>query len=591
MVTPEEVLGLLKEWKNASGPWRQRGMENRDVYNGDFSVPLPELDENERVAVANLLQQGLDQIALRATSTAPRAVFFPDRIGFDIHEQAARERRACVTEWWRVNRVQSKRRRRARWLFGYGKAPVALYPGPDGLARWRLLDPLHTYEAPCLDPDDMTPPALVYDYKRSREWLRREYPDQYHRLRKADETTTFELVEYNSGEEIMLFVVATGTPAYDQGTPYEILHYYVNRTGRPWCVVPGRIGLDKVLGQFDGLVGMYQLQAKLMALYTIGVQRGVFGETWLQGTDPLRPARIVTHADGKRGRIGHVEGGSIQQILPAVGALTPSLLDRIEYGERQEGGVPPEFGGASGSNIRTGRRGDSVLSAAIDYRIQESQEILGLSQEVEDEIAIAIAKTYAGSKTFSFYSKGLGTIEYTPNKLFTSTLHEVRYPYAGADANTLDVRIAQKIGTEVMSRRTGIELDPQIDDAELELDRIESEKIKNAFMQSIMTMVADPNSPLLPSDLAKMTALVERDRMEIYEAFETVHNEAQQRQAQAAQPDPMAAMGGMGPEGQPGLDADMAQRLATIQGPSPSMANLNFLLGNIRNSAQPVGGP
>src|SRR5436190_2051514 len=194
-ITVPEALGLLKEWKHEDGQWRQTAMENRDVYNGDFTVPLPELDDSERVAVANLLQQGLDQIALRTTSTAPRPYFFPDRIGFDVHEDNARKRRAVTLEWWRTNKIHMKRRRRARWLFGYGKAPCALYPGTDGQPRWRLLDPLHTYAAPALDPDDMIPPVVIYEYRRSREWLKREYPDEYARLRKSDETGTFQLVE------------------------------------------------------------------------------------------------------------------------------------------------------------------------------------------------------------------------------------------------------------------------------------------------------------------------------------------------------------------------------------------------------------
>jgi hypothetical protein len=592
MIDPQEVLGLLKEWQADSGAWRQDATENRDVYNGTFVVPLPELDDNEKVAVANLLAQGLDGMAMRTTSVAPSPVYFPDRIGFKEHDRTARERRAVTKELWELNDVQSKRRRRARWWFGYGNAPVALYPdGKSGLPRWRLLDPLRTYAEPCTDPDDMVPPRVIYDYERSASWLKREYPDAYSRLRKAKEATKFQMVEYNSAEEILLFVVGSGIPAYDQGRPYEILHRYENITETPWCVIPSRIGLDVVKGQFDGMVGMYQLQAKLMALYVIAVQRGIFQDLWLENQTPLEPAQVITHADGMRGVVGKTQGGRINAVQMNPGVLTPSLLDRLEYAERQESGTPPEFGGQSGTNIRTGRRGDSVLSAAIDFRIQEAQEVFSKSQEREDKIAIKIMKAYSGRRTFSMYSKGLGEITFKPNELFTSDRHEVRYPYAGADANTLDLRLAQKIGTETLSHMSAMELDPMIDDAEGEMDRIRAERIDAAFMAMIMGMVQDPASPLLPSDVAKMTRLVKQDKMEVEEAFEEVHTEAQERQAEAAQAAPQMPGMPADPNAQPGLDAAMSERMGSIASPDTDLQNLNFMLGNIRNSARPVGAP
>ena len=605
MIDPLQLIGMLKERRNNSASWRQTAMTNRDVYNGDFSVPLPELDENEQVAVANLLQQGLDQIAMRTTSVPPTPVYFPTRIGFKKAEDDARTRRSVTLDWWDSNHMKSKLRQRARWLFGYGKAPVSLYPSNDGTPRWRLLDPLHTYEAPSLDPDSMIPPDCIYSYKRSREWLHREYPDEYARLRKSQDISTFEFLEYTSWEEMVLLVIGSGDPAYEQGTPFEVLHRVENRAGIPLSVIPGRIGLDRVIGQFDGMVGMYQLQAKLMALYTIGVQRAIFGETWLVGNDPLMPPKIEVPADGQRGRVGQVSRGTMQVIQPQPGALTPSLLDRLEYAERQSGGVPPELGGSSQANVRTGRRGDSILAAAIDFRIQEAQEQFEMSLVEENKIAIALAKAYGGSRQFSLYSKTEGQIKYTPDRLFETDIHEVHYPYAGADANTLDIRVAQKIGTGTLSKQSGMEMDPLVRDFESEHDRINAEAIDQAFLTSVQTLASSPESPLLPSDFARMTRLVRENRMEIYEAFETVNEEVKARQAQAAQ-QAQAAMGpggpgggpggppgmGGGPEtGQPGLDASSPERMAAIQAPSPSQNHLNFLLSGLRNSGRPLGPP
>ena len=74
------------------------------------------------------------------------------------------------------------------------------------------------------------------------------------------------------------------------------------------------------------------------------------------------------------------------------GYKTDVALDRLERQERLEGAIPAEFGGESGTNIRTGRRGESILSATVDFRVQEAQEIFASSLVEEDKIAIAIEK-------------------------------------------------------------------------------------------------------------------------------------------------------------------------------------------------------
>ena len=53
-----------------------------------------------------------------------------------------------------------------------------------------------------------------------------------------------------------------------------------NPLGQTPVVCAQRISLDGAQGQFDGILGMYQMQARLMALEVIAVQKGVFPDTW-----------------------------------------------------------------------------------------------------------------------------------------------------------------------------------------------------------------------------------------------------------------------------------------------------------------------
>lgn len=128
----------------------------------------------------------------------------------------------------------------------------------------------------------------------------------------------------------------------------------------PLAVVANRITLDKPRGQFDGVMGMYYTRARLQALTEIAIERGIFPEEYLIARTGENP-EILQVADGKAGQLGVVKGGDIQQLQLNPGYKTDTALDRLERQERLEGAIPAEFGGESASNIRTGRRGESVL--------------------------------------------------------------------------------------------------------------------------------------------------------------------------------------------------------------------------------------
>jgi hypothetical protein len=133
------------------------------------------------------------------------------------------------------------------------------------------------------------------------------------------------------------------------------------------------------------MLGMFQRQAKLDALQTIAVFRSVFPDEWLiphpnaQGLQP----KVVKYADGKSGEIGVIQNGQIMALNPQPGQQSSETLDRLQRSARLSAGIPAEWGGESGSNIRTARRGESVMSNAVDPDIQEIQEIFASSMEAE----------------------------------------------------------------------------------------------------------------------------------------------------------------------------------------------------------------
>jgi hypothetical protein len=323
-----------------------------------------------------------------------------------------------------------------------------------------------------------------------------------------------------------------------------------NILGQCPVVCAERINLDGAQGQFDGILGMYQMQARLMALEVIAVQKGVFPDTWLVGR-PGETPQIVNPADGLTGEVGVIRGGDLRDMQMQPGYMTNPAIDRLERAQRLTAGIPPEFGGESPTNVRTGRRGDAVLSAVVDFPVQESQRIMARSLQEENRLAVDMSKAYAGRKGKSFYvnaKNAKGRVDYVPNDNFDSTDNIVSYSQAGADINNLVVGGGQRVGMGTMSKKSFMAIDPLVDDPEFEHDAVVTEQLE-------------------------LMELVGNDQMELAQAVEKVQKEAQERQATEVDPTSPEAMPGLA---QPGMGAEAMPAGAP---PGEGQPDLAALLG------------
>jgi len=380
------------------------------------------------------------------------------------------------------------------------------------------------------------------------------------RVGRPDHDTMFTLIEYVDDNEMVLGVLGTEddpslTPNERAGLEVVELERVINRSGRPLAIVPKRITIDRQRGQFDGLLGMFYTRARLQALTEIAIERGIFPDEYLVARPGENP-EIIQLADGKAGLLGIVKGGDmqIQQVNP--GYKTEQTLDRLERQERLEGAIPAEFGGESSTNVRTGRRGENILSATVDFRVQEAQEIFASSLLEEDKTAIAIDKAYFGNTSKSFFIPGRATVgkeDYKPAKLWETDFHYVAYSAAGSDVNNLIIGLGQRLGTGMMSKESAREADPLIDDPEMEHDRITAEGVEAALLASVQQQAADPQGPYQPADLAALVKKVMVENKPLFKAIEEVDQAARERQSQempqgAPETMPGLAMPGMGAE-------------------------------------------
>ena len=494
----------------------------RRQYNGDVYVALPEIDGMEKPAIANLVAQGIDDYAMRVASVIP-AIFYPalsDNTG--IAKKRADERRRANLGWWQMNEIPTKMRRRSRHLIAYGCSPVSISPvtlDPNDkrkIPRWRVRNPLGSYPAPMIDHDAMHPTDCIFVDYRLKPWLEKMYPTEMMMLAKGSKNDTglFTVLEYVDDTETVL--VAVGKPPVQSdgwgttepgtaGLSEVLLDRIPNHAGICPVVIPGRITLDRLMGQFDQTLGMYQREAYLDALNTQAVFRDVFPDVWAQGNNPAMSPEIIEYADGATGTIGKVKNAVLVPLHATPGQSTQIALSNLERAQRLTASLPSEFGGESASNIRTGRRGAQVLSATVDMQLQEYQEIFARSLRTENEIAVRTMKAYYGDRPSMFFFSSDGEIvhnDYTPNDTFETALCTVKYPLPGADLQQLIVGIGQRVGLGEMSVETAMELDPFIEDPVAEMKRIVEGGLRKALESSLEQLVV--SGQMTPHTLARI---------------------------------------------------------------------------------------
>jgi hypothetical protein len=286
-----------------------------------------------------------------------------------------------------------------------------------------------------------------------------------------------------------------------------------------------------------------------------------------------------------------IAGGDIRDIQSQPGYLTNPTIDRLERNQRVTAGIPAEFGGESSTGIRTGRRGDAVLSAVIDYPVAEAQETFAYSLQEENEVAIALCKAWAGDVEKTLYV-GTGNsnrpVTYTPNKTFVTDAHTVSYPATGSDLNSLIIGIGQRVGLGIMSKKTAAVLDPYVDNPEMEHDQIIAEGLEQALVAGLQQQAAQGAIP--PLVVAKVMRLVRDDKMELAEAFNKVtedaikEKEAKDAAAAGAAPTPDSMTADATLQAMAGPQA--AAGMPSVGPPGEAQQNLGNMLNTLRKGAR-----
>lgn len=583
-----EIVAMYSERKSNTSLEKNTALRVRDQYNGDIVVGV--LDSADVPLAVNIVQQGVDKIAQRWTSTQPNLYFPPIKPGVETYEKLAKKQRQAMYGIWDKNKLRRKRKRRARHVIAYGTGPTTVRPDFKGTyPRWDLRDPLTTYPCPSNDPDELVPYDCIFAYKRSLKWIKYHYPlivlnrpDLFPKRADGslDPDRQYTILEYIDDYEIVLGVIGNDEVMYRDvivGSGVGELDRIPNRAGVPLTVIPKRITLDRNLGQYDGMLGMFVRQAEMMALTHEALKRGIVPALWVVGRQGEIPTIHAT-PDPDTGEVGQISGGELTQVKIDPAFMAPQMVDKLENYQRETSGTPAEFGGAAGSGIRTGARGAQVMSSVVDFPVQEYQEIEEEADYELDKISIATEKAYWPNKSKSVFvgwEGAKGRIDYTPKSLWQTEEHSVSYSHAGADANGLAIAAGQRLGMETLSAKSFMEMDPMVKDPEYEHTQVSVERLTRAYVASFEQRAI--GGLISDADFARVIELV-KGGLDEYEAIQKVQREAQERQSPELNP-----VSPTSPEAQPGLaQPGIGAESASVNGPTPSMENLTQLLGSLR---------
>jgi hypothetical protein len=583
MPSAEWIAAQYTQFVHDRGQALNAMREATEMYEGTIAIPLPGLDKTERLAIANVAQNAIDQHSMRIASVMPGIDVPPTREGSDRSDKRARKQRDIHYGWWFKNNYKLRRRQQARWLTAYGSGPVMVRP-PRRQEIERMggfcpvfeeRNPLSTFYPLSASQSDVTPEFGITAVRRSWSWLTTRFPDKVLPLnvRQPRPSDQFDVLEYVDADELHLVVLGQRDP-YQAWPPMPhrvaiTLDQTTNWAGVCTLVVPGRINLDRPMGMIDSLYGMMLKAGKLDAIEYFALLSQAIPEEWEEGYPQGGTPRVTREANPLQGIRGAIHGGRIDRksVDPSILVMN-NPIDRLERNMKFNAGTPSQWSGEFPTNVRSNAQSAGIVGETVNFSTQEHHEILAHADEEVLRRGIRVAKGWHGSQPVSIYVGFPGVkdkITYRADTdLYTEDVH-VSYALPGVDADNASVVIGNTMALGLLSRKTGRRLHPQIEDPDYEESQVQWEELE----MGLKAEMAQPGA--MPVHLrARIMQLVRENGLSLVDAVLKVQKEAQEEQAQQVSAPPGS------PESQPGLAPEPELVAPEVQGPLDQLGQLFF---------------
>lgn len=531
----------------------------RDILDGGVSGIRAIIGEDfrgkdPRVPAANLMLSGLTKLAQKIGKAPDTKVDPPSNTDSDTARKAAEKRVRLVAHYDHAAKVALATHQMARWTPGYGFTPFVIESAKDlngdPYPHAAIRDSFNAF--PSQWTASQQPRDIAFLHKMGPRELIERFPEHAESIRAVakGQGLSGQIVsgtaashtnhmgwesQQGSGVEVYEYINEDGT-WWVLPEQKLLLSFSANPISRPPFYVFKRFAFNKLIGQYDHVLGLMAAIARLNVLSIIAAEDAVFAETNISG-------ELVGGNQYQKGRNAFnffTPGTQVDKMQSRVPFELFQQIDRLERQLRVTTGYSVQDDGQSPNSFVTGR-GLEELQSGVGAEIQEYFAVFEDGFQELDSRRLEWDEKLHGKrkKQMSGVSKGAGFSEsYTPASTINGN-YQTRRAYgamAELDEPTKVVTLLNFLQNQVIDEDTVRENVAGLEDHTKIAERIRQNRLENITMQ-FLTARAEQG------DVASMEAVVGMLRDgDIKTIMEDVFiPEEQEQQLAAQQPEQVAA--------------------------------------------------
>ena len=360
-----------------------------------------ETSDADLLPAPNMLQSGIDRLAQKISGVPQVRVDILNHNTSDRAKVRAERVERIVTSFDEQQNLNLQLAQVARWLPGYGYAAWIITTKTDKngyvYPTAELRDPYDTF--PGNFGPDQEPRELAVLRRVPRYKLAQIYPEFAKEILNPDETDNQQEAAFGAGglgqtyenEKQNNWEDNTGQGVriieyYDLGGTYivfpeknMILDFIPNFLSSPPFIFMKRVSFDELKGQYDHVIGLMAMMAKINIMSAIAMEDSVFTETNISGeleSGQYRKGRFAINYLAPGTQVSKPQNNIPYQLFQQV--------DRLERQLRMVGGYPVTDDSQSPNSFVTGA-GLNELNSTMSLMINEYREIIRHGLQSMDE--------------------------------------------------------------------------------------------------------------------------------------------------------------------------------------------------------------
>ena len=360
-----------------------------------------ETSDADLLPAPNMLQSGIDRLAQKISGIPQVRVDVPNSVDSQRAKVRAEKLERIVTSYDEKQNLNLQLAQASRWLPGYGFCAWVITQKRDKNGFFypsaELRDPYDTF--PGNFGPDQKPRELAVVRRVPRYKLAQIYPEFAKEILKedGDDETGQEYQDYatpfmsydTNREQQWEDNTSQGVRVieyYDQGGTYVIfpernliLDFIPNVLSTPPFVFMKRVSFDQLKGQYDHVIGLMAMMAKINIMSAIAMEDSVFTETNISGeieSGQYRKGRFAVNYLAPGTQVSKPQNNMPYQLFQQV--------DRLERQLRMVGGYPVTDDSQSPNSFVTGA-GLSELNSTMSLMINEYRELIKVGLVEMDE--------------------------------------------------------------------------------------------------------------------------------------------------------------------------------------------------------------